>query len=414
MFLEDVSGLTRWSNKRVLCECDAKISEKCFGNKLGMYCDFITNIENNGKYICLYCSRKISSSRENNTATKHYIDDNYFSNIDSEEKAYILGWIASDGAIHKKGWSILVHKKDWRILYFIKDAICPSLKIYKYKQYIRLNVYSSKMSLDLCSLLKIGFSKKSHIVQMPELESNELLWCFLRGYFDGDGSVNSPSKSYKYPACNITSNSKTILEQISKFSQIPNCISGSQIVFSGNNALDFLSKLYDNANVCLHRKRDRYLDWCYWIPSLQGYYGHEGLFSWSKTDTEAIPPFKFRASDAGFDLTLIREVKRTGNVILYGTGLKIQPEYGWWFELVPRSSIIKTGYIMANSVGIIDRTYCGEILVPLLKFDRNAPDLQLPCRIVQIIPRIAVHCQIKEVENFELTERDDKGFGSSG
>ena len=52
--------------------------------------------------------------------------------------------------------------------------------------------------------------------------------------------------------------------------------------------------------------------------------------------------------------------------------------------LVPRSSISKTGYMLANSVGVIDRTYTGNVLVPLIKVDKSMPDLILPARVVQL------------------------------
>ena len=70
--------------------------------------------------------------------------------------------------------------------------------------------------------------------------------------------------------------------------------------------------------------------------------------------------------------------------------------------------------MLANSVGVIDRAYTGEILVPLIKLDPNAPDLALPARIVQIIPRPIIAAEIVEVDDFDTTLRGDGGFGSTG
>ena len=133
-----------------------------------------------------------------------------------------------------------------------------------------------------------------------------------------------------------------------------------------------------------------------------------------KTKLNAVLPSKSHENDTGYDLTVVDIVKETGNVILYGTGLQIRPPKGHYFELVPRSSIIKTGYIQANSIGVIDYGYRGEIMVPLLKVDREANDLDLPFRIGQLVLRKLLHCKMCEVDDLEETERGSAGFGSTG
>jgi dUTP pyrophosphatase len=92
----------------------------------------------------------------------------------------------------------------------------------------------------------------------------------------------------------------------------------------------------------------------------------------------------------------------------------VVPPPGWYFDVVPRSSIIKLGYLLANSVGVIDRSYRGEILVPLIKWDESAPDLELPQRVVQMVPRPVVHFRIEETQDLNAGLRGDRGFGSSG
>jgi dUTP pyrophosphatase len=128
----------------------------------------------------------------------------------------------------------------------------------------------------------------------------------------------------------------------------------------------------------------------------------------------AVAPSKRAASDSGFDLTLIDRWKTHGAIEFFRTGIRVQPAFGWYFDLVPRSSISKSGYMLANSVGIIDRGYTGEIFVPLVKVDPNAPDLELPNRLVQIIPRQIIAAELVEVTEFEDTVRGDGAFGSSG
>ncbi len=84
--------------------------------------------------------------------------------------------------------------------------------------------------------------------------------------------------------------------------------------------------------------------------------------------------------------------------------------------MVARSSISKTGYIVTNSVGIIDNQYRGELLVALTKIDDSKPDLELPVRIAQLIPRQWLDLQPVNVTGVELTseERGEAGWGSTG
>lgn len=138
-------------------------------------------------------------------------------------------------------------------------------------------------------------------------------------------------------------------------------------------------------------------------------------FSYKKTDANAVPPSKAHPTDSGFDLHLIKKVKDlTSNVTLYDTGISVQPPAGYYFELVGRSSISKSGYMLANSVGIIDESYTGSIMAALIKVDPNAAPLELPCRLVQLIPRPLILMEPQEVSELTETARGDGGFGSSG
>lgn len=103
---------------------------------------------------------------------------------------------------------------------------------------------------------------------------------------------------------------------------------------------------------------------------------------------EAVIPTKNMGSDIGYDLTLLKIDKKISNKITrYDTGIQVVPPRGYYIELVPRSSLSNTGYILANSVGIIDPTYTGNLKVVLIKVDDTLPDIVLPFRGVQMILR---------------------------
>lgn len=137
-------------------------------------------------------------------------------------------------------------------------------------------------------------------------------------------------------------------------------------------------------------------------------------FDYILTRSEAVPPTRAHGSDTGFDLTIIDVMKTFGNVTLYTTGVKVKPGSGFYFDLVPRSSISKLGYMMANSIGIIDQSYTGEILVALVKIDDKASDIKLPCKIAQLVPRPWMNSKGVKVSSFEETQRGSGGFGSTG
>lgn len=92
-----------------------------------------------------------------------------------------------------------------------------------------------------------------------------------------------------------------------------------------------------------------------------------------KLHPDAVIPSYAKNGDAGMDLTAISSTlqndKFTG-YIEYNTGLSIEIPEGFVGLIFPRSSISKTSHILANSVGVIDSGYRGEITVRM-KIDSN-------------------------------------------
>lgn len=138
------------------------------------------------------------------------------------------------------------------------------------------------------------------------------------------------------------------------------------------------------------------------------------VFHFKKTLAEAVPPKKVRPTDSGFDLCLVKKIKEEQGVHWYDTGIAVEPPEGYYFELVGRSSISKSGYMLANNIGIIDYEYRGSILVALIKLRDDAPELELPCRLVQLIPKQLLMMEAREVVDLSSTTRGEGGFGSTG
>lgn len=85
-----------------------------------------------------------------------------------------------------------------------------------------------------------------------------------------------------------------------------------------------------------------------------------------KLHPDAVIPSYAKPGDAGMDLTAISKKVETGNdddgeYIEYGTGLAIEIPDGYVGLVFPRSSVSKKDLFLANSVGVIDSGYRGEI-----------------------------------------------------
>lgn len=248
---------------------------------------------------------------------------------------------------------------------------------------------------------------------------------YIRGYFDVNGHI---TKSLSDPKVTLKTNDKEFRKVIQDVITVPCIETDKGIEYNGINVIEFLHVLYKEADYSnFNHKYAAYRSLLYcWEPSfvthnymlnaLSSYqYRGEGMvFRFTKTLENAVSPQKAHISDTGYDLCIVKKVKEENGMILYDTGIAVQPPMGYYFELVGRSSISKTGYIVANSIGIIDASYTGSLKVALIKVNKDVPDIELPARIVQLIPRQLVHLDAIEVSDLNDTTRAEGGFGSSG
>lgn len=129
---------------------------------------------------------------------------------------------------------------------------------------------------------------------------------------------------------------------------------------------------------------------------------------------DAVLPVRQYEEDIGMDLVCIKIHKKLDNgVILYDTGLSMKPPKDHYIEILPRSSISKSGWFLANSVGIIDPNYTGNFLVALAPLNEKSVPPEPPFCLTQIILRKAIRGSVIQVESLEETERGDGGFGST-
>jgi len=353
------------------------------------------------------------------------ISGDFFKHIDTEHKAYVLGWIVAKGTLNPEEVKIKLDRSLVRMLELLRSVIDKELLINEEpdqtsQDVVTLSLRFPQIVQDVCRWLQVNPNETNFLqAKLPNL-GMELTWSFIRGLFDANGEVKHAAQT-NHLHCSFYGDNAQLMQAIQEFTKIPmeslHQKERYYLTLSDNSALDFLGNLYDTSTIELAEHKEIFVQWCVRIPGINSavvHWNHPLNFRWVKVHEQAVAPFKGRVSDSGYDLTLIDKVKEVGLVTFFDTGIQIQPGYGWYFDLVPRSSISKTGYMLANSVGIIDRTYTGNVLVPLIKIDQNMPDLTLPARVVQIIPRPIVHGQWQQVDSFEATERGTGGFGSSG
>jgi deoxyuridine 5'-triphosphate nucleotidohydrolase len=143
------------------------------------------------------------------------------------------------------------------------------------------------------------------------------------------------------------------------------------------------------------------------------------VFNVWKTTEDAVIPSKAHFSDTGFDLTIIKVHKRLNKkTIMYDTGIKIQLPVNYYAEIVPRSSLSKTGWMLTNSIGVIDNSYQGNLYVVVTRVEDDVDELELPFKGFQLILRKQEHGFINLMEEDDAfkgaeSSRGAGGFGSS-
>ena len=219
----------------------------------------------------------------------YQVNEYYFDEIDTSNKAYILGFFYADGSNvkSKRTISMSLEEKDKDILERIRNEIGSERPLefldysnkhdfrYTYKNQYRLLLFSAHM----CNVLEsIGMvPNKSLVADFPTLPS-ELVRHFVRGLFDGDGSVYR----HKYKNRNSYQHTLTITSTLSLCEKLVNVVesaldinchiydasnhNGITKVFtiSGKNQIKkFMDWIYDGSDLKLQRKYDRYIQYFY-------------------------------------------------------------------------------------------------------------------------------------------------------
>lgn len=218
-----------------------------------------------------------------NRDRKYKFNIDFFKNPLSEHPAYWIGFIAADGGISKdyKSFGITLKRDDYEHLKKLNKDISGNIEV-KFRtrkecifagkhvperEQCNIVVYSTEMVRDLAQYGVVP--QKSLTLKFPIIEDDDLMWAYLRGYFDGDGSIYYDKRSNQLRT-KITSGSPlfriSFQEYLGKFG-IKTYVSDMDCGITGKECTRiFLSKLYDNSTIYLDRKYKKYQNYKYLWP----------------------------------------------------------------------------------------------------------------------------------------------------
>ena len=170
-----------------------------------------------------------------------------------------------------------------------------------------------------------------------------------------------------------------------------------------------------------------------------------------KLHKDAVIPFKTYQSDFCYDVVAVSEEEIAPNVWKYGLGIALQIDrtnsevlrirdsikdvelngrkltvrgtsivdlkkapINLSIDIRPRSSIYKTGMVMANSQATIDENYNGEIFLVFYHVLPNMPRYKVGNAIAQMKIGTTFPINFVEVKELSKTDRNDGGFGHTG
>ena len=213
-------------------------------------------------------------------------DESFFDKI-TEENAWVLGWLLSDGFVqkYKKSFKfgIKVAEKDSDVIYKIKSLLKFTGNIYREEQWlkktgkkyrqVRLQIGNKKIveKLERMGIAENKTKNAKFLDIIKETDNEKIIKSFILGVFEGDGSIlfDEKRKSLLFQIVGT----KELLLDVQKYlikylklgrTKLTNNIKGTNhfaLRYRGRfQALKIFDWLYADANNYLDRKYERYLE----------------------------------------------------------------------------------------------------------------------------------------------------------
>ena len=199
--------------------------------------------------------------------SKYNVDKTYFEKVDTEHKAYFLGYLYADGYVCDSTVQLQLHNKDIEILEYLNKEISPNTNMISpiAKNMARVNIYSVKLSKDIQNLGCV--KNKTFLLKFPNIEE-KFINHFIRGYFDGDGCITFNKNSSEFSILGTESFCVSCKEVFLKYIDDTMTISISLHgknknihrirVCSKASIIKILNWLYEDSNISLSRKLNKF------------------------------------------------------------------------------------------------------------------------------------------------------------
>ena len=219
-----------------------------------------------------------------------YKDEYYFDRIDTEEKAYWLGFLWADGNISKPKRTVKEKEKPfYRIEISLKYEDVDHLLKFKKAINAETNIKKSHTNFPQKERCRLQFNSKhmwevlnsygctpckSLTLKFPNPSiflDKSLIKDFIRGYVDGDGCLSYANANHTKAILSILG-TEDVLTNLQHwlplefeneiFSRKDENSNVKVLSFNGHRAYYVANYLYKDCNVCLKRKYDKYVEYC--------------------------------------------------------------------------------------------------------------------------------------------------------
>lgn len=205
---------------------------------------------------------------------KSHVNDHIFDTIDTEEKAYWLGFLYADGNVKycHTSWRIELTLQEQDLAHVQKFAGFVSCeKEPKYREKTKAYRFSFSSRRMAEALIDKGcIPNKSLVLTFPshDIVPPELMCHFIRGYFDGDGCISLQELVHSIRKYVSLLGTKEFLEGLIKETSIGGAIVKKEkrttsntytLTWHKKEGNEMLDYMYSNATIYLQRKYDKYL-----------------------------------------------------------------------------------------------------------------------------------------------------------
>lgn len=214
---------------------------------------------------------KLRAATRSSKNSIKYQNSNFFENIDTDIKAYFLGFMFSDGYIAENAYNeyagLTLQKSDKYILERLTQVLDAHCTLNEYKNSIKLTITNLKV-VEQLKKLGIQRNKSLNDFNVPNIPEH-LKSSFIRGYFDGDGCITI--KSTGYSMVSICSNSEVFLKEvlnILKNNNIDGVVKNEQgsrknplyilSLYKFKDRISFRDFIYSNSEIHLIRKFNKF------------------------------------------------------------------------------------------------------------------------------------------------------------